>query len=146
MEKPIIIVDIDGTLADITHRRHHIDRKRKRWGKFFQAMDKDLPIPEVAARVRQLSQDHTIILVTGRPEDYRGQTEAWLKKFKIPYQALYMRKSGDFRSDDIVKQEILNQHIKKENVRLVIDDRPRVIRMWRENGLEVEDVGDGVEF
>lgn len=146
MEKQTIIVDIDGTLADITHRRHHIEGKRKRWGKFFEAMDKDLPIPEVAAKVRQLSQHHTIILVSGRPDDYRPMTEDWLKKHKIPYQQLFMRQSGDFRPDDIVKQEILHKHLKKEEIKLVIDDRPRVIRMWRENGLEVEDVGDGVEF
>jgi phosphatidate phosphatase APP1 len=146
MEKKTIIVDIDGTLADIAHRRHHIEGNRKRWDKFFQAMDKDLPIPEVAAKVRLLSQDHTIILVSGRPDDYRPMTEDWLKKHKIPYQQLFMRKSGDFRPDDIVKQEILHQDLKKEEIKLVIDDRPRVIRMWRENGLEVEDVGDGVEF
>lgn len=28
----------------------------------------------------------------------------------------------------------------------VFDDRPSVIRMWRENGLLVEDVGNGEEF
>jgi hypothetical protein len=109
-------------------------------------MDKDLPIPEVAAKVRKLSQNHTIILVTGRPDDYRVATEEWLKTHKIPYKELYMRESGDFRQDDIVKQEILNKHLNKEEIKLVIDDRPRVIRMWRKNGLEVEDVGDGVEF
>jgi phosphatidate phosphatase APP1 len=146
MNNQTVIVDIDGTLADISHRRHHIEGKRKRWGKFFKAMDKDLPIPEVAARVRQLNQNHTIILVSGRPEEYRTQTEQWLKKHQIPYQQLYMRQSGDFRPDDVVKQEILDKHLKKEDIKLVIDDRPRVIRMWRENGLEVEDVGDGVEF
>jgi hypothetical protein len=109
-------------------------------------MDRDLPIPEVAARVRALSQDHTIILVTGRPDDYREVTELWLKQHKIPYQQLYMRRAGDFRPDDIVKQEILDRHLKKEKIKLVIEDRPRVIRMWRRNGLEVDDVGDGVEF
>jgi phosphatidate phosphatase APP1 len=146
MPNETVIVDIDGTLADISHRRHHLEGKRKRWGKFFQAMDRDLPIPEVAARVRQLSQDHTIVLVSGRPEDFRGVTEEWLRKHKIPYEQLWMRKSGDFRADDLVKEEILEQHLRKEEIKLVIDDRPRVIRMWRRHGLEVEDVGDGVEF
>ena len=146
MNRQTVIVDIDGTLADISHRERYVKGKRKRWGKFFQNMDKDLPVPEVAAKVRQLSQDHTIILVSGRPDDYRAVTEEWLKKHKIPYQELYMRKSGDFRPDDIVKQEILKTHLKKEEIKLVIDDRPRVIRMWRANGLEVEDVGNGIEF
>jgi uncharacterized HAD superfamily protein len=146
MNNQTVVVDIDGTLANISHRQHHIKSKRKKWRKFFKNMDKDLPIPEVAAKVRKLSQDHIIVLVSGRPEDYRLLTEEWLKKHKIPYQQLYMRSSGDFREDDIVKQEILNQHLNKEEIKLVIDDRPRVIRMWRKNGLEVEDVGDGIEF
>lgn len=146
MEKKIILVDIDGTLADISHRRHHIEGKRKRWRKFFQAMNRDLPIAEVAAKVRRLSQDHTIILVSGRPEDYRDLTEQWLKKYRIPYRELYMRKTGDYRSDTVVKQEILDSHLNKEDIELVLDDRPSVIRMWRENGLEVEDVGDGIDF
>ncbi len=146
MNKSTVVVDIDGTLADIAHRRHHIEGRRKKWGKFFKEMDRDLPIPEVAAKVRALSQDHHIILVTGRPDDYREVTELWLKKHKIPYQQLYMRKAGDFRPDDIVKEEILARHLNKEEIKLVIEDRPRVIRMWRRNGLEVEDVGDGVEF
>ena len=146
MNKATVVVDIDGTLADIGHRRHHIEGRRKKWGKFFKEMDRDLPIPEVAAKVRALSQDHTIILVTGRPDDYREVTELWLKQHKIPYQELYMRRAGDFRPDDIVKQEILDRHLKKEEIKLVIEDTPRVIRMWRRNGLEVEDVGDGMEF
>jgi hypothetical protein len=146
MNNQTVIVDIDGTLADISHRRHHLEGKRKRWGKFFREMDRDLPIPEVAAKVRKLSQDHIIILVSGRPDEYREVTEQWLNRHDIPYQQLHMRKSGDFRPDDVVKQEILDRHLRKEDIKLVIDDRPRVIRMWRNNGLEVEDVGDGVEF
>ena len=146
MEKQIIVVDIDGTLADISHRQHHIKGKRKKWRKFFQSMDKDLPVPAVAAKVRMLSQDHMIILVSGRPDDYRTLTEDWLRKHQIPYHQLFMRQSGDFRDDDVVKQEILNQYLNKEKIKLVIDDRPRVIRMWRKNGLKVEDVGDGIEF
>ena len=57
-----------------------------------------------------------------------------------------MRRAGDFRPDDIVKQEILDRRLRKEDIKLVVEDRPRVIGMWRRNGLEVEDVGDGVEF
>lgn len=146
MKKQIVVVDIDGTLADISHRQHYIKGKRKRWQKFFQAMDKDLPVPAVAAKVRMLSQDHTIILVSSRPNDYRKLTEEWLNKHKIPYQQLFMREPGDFRDDEVVKQEILNTSLNKGEIKLVIDDRPRVIRMWRRNGLKVEDVGDEIEF
>jgi hypothetical protein len=62
--------------------------------------------------------------------------------------ALYMRKAGDYRSDDIVKEEIFNKYFGdvKDRVLCVFDDRPRVIRMWRRIGIPVFDCGLGVEF
>ena len=57
-----------------------------------------------------------------------------------------MRASGDYRPDYIVKQEILDANFDKGDVELVIEDRPSVIRMWKSNGLKVEDVGAGQEF
>ena len=34
--RPVVIVDIDGTVADVHHRLHHIEgRGRKNWKGFF---------------------------------------------------------------------------------------------------------------
>ena len=144
--RKVVIVDIDGTLADVTHRLHHVRGKRKKWKKFFALMSEDMPVKEVIARVLELSKHHDIYLVSGRPDDYRSITEKWLELHRIPYKALYMRKSGDYRPDDEVKQEILDKHFDKSTVELVIDDRPRVIRMWKRNGMQVLEVGTGEEF
>ncbi len=58
-----------------------------------------------------------------------------------------MRRSGDKRPDTEVKQQIYDTYFKdKYNIAYVIDDRPSVIQMWRSNGLEVIDVGEGVDF
>jgi uncharacterized HAD superfamily protein len=141
-----IIVDIDGTLADCSHRLRFIRGKRKQWTKFFALASKDKPRVEIVCRVRELARQHRIHLVTGRPEEYRQQTLKWLSHYRIPFVSLYMRESGDHRPDDVVKQEILDLCFDKNNIGLVIDDRPRVVRMWQSNGLEVLDVGDGVEF
>jgi uncharacterized HAD superfamily protein len=141
-----VIVDIDGTLADCSHRLHYIRGKRKKWQKFFACAGLDKPRIEVLQMVRQLSQLHNIHLVTGRPEQYRKETEKWLRHYRIPYVSLHMREEGDYRADDIVKQEIFDRHFEKANIELVIDDRPRVIRMWESKGLKVLDVGDGVDF
>ena len=47
-----------------------------------------------------------------------------------------MRKSSDSRGDQIVKSEILEKEIlPKYNVKLVLDDREKVVRMWRDKGL-----------
>jgi len=106
----------------------------------------DKPRVEIIGKVRELAKRHKIHLVTGRPEEYRQQTLEWLSYYRIPFETLYMRESGDRRPDDVVKQEILDLCFKKDNIELVIDDRPRVVRMWQSNGLKVLDVGDGVEF
>ena len=141
-----IIVDIDGTLADVNHRLHHIRGRRKSWKKFFKLMSADKPVEEVIAQVGELSRDHKIYVVSGRPEDYRETTVEWLRLHQVPYEALYMRRAGDYRPDDVVKQEILDRYFDKDNIELVIEDRPRVIRMWKKNGLKVQDVGTGQEF
>ena len=141
-----VIVDIDGTLADCSHRQRFIRGKRKKWKKFFEAASKDRPRIDVVSQVREFAKRHRIHLVSGRPEEYRQQTLKWLSRYRIPFESLHMRENGDYRPDDIVKQEILDLCFDKDNIELVIDDRPRVVRMWESNGLKVLDVGDGVEF
>ena len=70
----------------------------------------------------------------------------WLADNKVNYFVLIMRDAHDKRPDVMVKQEIYDKYLKKLNIWKVFDDRPSVIKMWRENGLLVEDVGNGEEF
>ncbi|HXG93445.1 MAG TPA: hypothetical protein VNN73_13945 [Blastocatellia bacterium] len=109
-------------------------------------MREDKPVGKVIERVQQMAADYNICVVSGRPDDYRDATLEWLKLHDVPFKALFMRNAEDYRPDDIVKQEILDKHFDKSNVELVIEDRPRVIRMWKRNGLNVEDVGTGEEL
>ena len=57
-----------------------------------------------------------------------------------------MRPSNNSRPDHEVKAKIFDDYLSGMKIKLVIDDRPSVIRMWKEKGLEVLDVGDGHEF
>lgn len=92
MSKPIVIVDIDGTIADVRHRLHHIKgTRRKDWQAFFEAMEHDIPISAMIAKVHELEKDHDIIVVTGRPEHYRKRTEKWLNEHGMRYLRLFMR-------------------------------------------------------
>jgi len=86
--------------------------------------------------VRKLAEDHTICLVSGRPDTYQRETMNWLIKWAVPYDYLFMRSGGDHRPDTEVKAKIL-KHIPRDLLQFVIDDRPQVIRMWRENGVKV---------
>jgi phosphoglycolate phosphatase-like HAD superfamily hydrolase len=133
--KPIVIVDIDGTIADVRHRLHHIKvGPKKNWKAFFEAMDHDTPIPEIIKQVHELEKEHDIIVVTGRPEHYRARTEKWLADNGIRYLKLFMRPDGDHRPDYTVKEEVLRDYPKGRIV-LALDDRRPVCDMWEKNGI-----------
>ena len=166
------VFDIDGTLLDISHRLHHIKAGNKNWAVFrAEALTAltEVPRMEVINLLVVLSDWHNIVFVTGRVESeaaftfgpgsplyktikdhFNGITYDW---WDCPTTGLfrasmrYMRKEGDYRHDDIIKAEMLAQ-IKADGYHPVMafDDRPRVIRMWREHGVPVTDVGPGVEF
>jgi phosphoglycolate phosphatase-like HAD superfamily hydrolase len=150
-EKRIVIFDIDGTLADASHRTHLVREKPKNWPRFFDLMVHDPVHEHVATFLRMLvdfPDKYEIILVSGRGEEYRKETEGWLEKHGLTYRALYMRPAKDSRGDDIVKEEIYKRELEphKNRILCVFDDRPRVIRMWRKHGIKVLDCGDGIEF
>jgi beta-phosphoglucomutase-like phosphatase (HAD superfamily) len=143
--KPIVIVDMDGTLADVRHRLHYIKGPGKKdWKRFFQAQVHDRPFSAIAQRIRALAGDHEVVIVTGRPEEYRSGTEAWLRKFRIPFSCIYMRPAGDHRPDYVVKGEILKK-IGPERVALAFEDRQPVCEVYRHAGVRVVAVNHGEE-
>ncbi len=142
--KKAIIIDIDGTLANIDHRRKYVVQTPKNWTKFNGLMSEDTvndwcdKIIDAFTGYYQAYplEGFTVIIVTGRMEDYIEVTETWLEKNDINYDFLYMRKSNDYRDDDIIKQEIYNKYIKdKYDILFAIDDRQRIVDMWRRNGI-----------
>lgn len=141
----LVVFDIDGTVADIEHRIHWIKSKPKNWAAFNSEAVNDEVIIPIRNIYYSLVYDghHTILFVTGRNEQTRKQTEQWLfdNGFKH-YNQLFMRKADDYRSDVIVKQEVLNNIVKTYGSKpdIVFEDRPRVIRMWRDNGVFVVNV------
>lgn len=144
--RPIVICDIDGTIADLSHRLHYIQSEPRDYEAFFRAQLYDSPIIPIIRHVRTLSEDHDIVMMSGRPDSHANKTVHWLQEHLcVNYVGLLMRRAGDHRPDDMVKEELLNT-LPKERIVLVIDDRPSVILMWKRNGLNVMEVGDGVDF
>lgn len=109
----------------------------------------DLCIEPIAQLTRLYAKFTAIrvIIVSGRSDEARAETITWLYQHGIAWDTLFMRKEGDYRPDEIVKEEMYREHIEpRYDVILVFDDRPKVIRMWRSIGLKVADVGKGIEF
>lgn len=144
----IYIFDLDGTLADLTHRLHFIQQEPKDWDSFFAACDKDKVIDEVANVARALRDaDNTILIVSGRSDAVREKTRYWLFYHFIPCHGLYMRKAGDHRPDNIAKAEIFEDQVckdwRRESIAGVFDDRKQVVDMWRSKGLKCFQVAEG---
>ena len=79
-----------------------------------------------------------IVIVSARNDKNRAVTEEWLAKYGIHYDALYMRPDGDYRPDNVFKQELLD-NIRKNGddlIERVYDDRNQVVDMWRANGID----------
>ena len=135
MTEELVIFDIDGTLADISERVHHVRKKPKNWNAFNAGMAQDKAIHSM---VRLCNILHAaglyIILCSGRNERNRPETVEWLEKQGVPYHQLLLRKDEDFRSDAVVKREIL-QTLDKSKILFVVEDRSRVVEMWRSEGL-----------
>lgn len=142
----IYIFDIDGTLADCSHRLHFIQQKPADWSAFFAACSEDDPILDVLAVASSLyDESHGIVLISGRSDECRDKTESWLRR-RIPYTNLYMRRAGDHRPDNIVKSELLDKFIQEYpgiSIGGVFEDRQQVVDMYRARGLRVFQVAEG---
>ncbi len=125
---------------------HALYTGKKDWPKFFEECVNDTPIQPIMDLVLMLSKKYYILIVSGRPMDTCGiATEDWLLKQQVPYRHLFMRDNGDSRDDTIVKHEIA-ELLPLERIAYVIDDRPKVLRMWQSLGLTTLAVGDLKEF
>lgn len=151
----LVVFDLDGTLCNIEHRLDYVRSKPKNWKAFDAGIPNDAVNEPVASIFRTMTLSeiegaYTVVLASGRNERSRQATEDWLvQNHLVGYEKLYMRKADDFRSDDIVKQEILDQIIADYGRKpdMVFDDRKRVVDMWRRNGIWVFDCNQsGQEF
>lgn len=143
----VIIVDLDGTLADITHRLHLIKGELKDWRSFFLSVPHDEPIREIIDIVNALyyTGRYKIHIVTERNASSERDTLLWLDKHGIQYHAISMRSEGDRRSDIEVKTDIVRQHYDLFNgeIAMMLEDRKRVVDHFRKFGIRVLQVGPG---
>jgi hypothetical protein len=125
------IVDIDGTVSLINGRNPYDGTK-------VHTDIVNLPIARLLDNFISANSDAVIIYSTGRNEKYRDVTTKWLEEndlwddFGEPL--LLMRPPGEKKPDAEVKKDNYYKHIHgKYNVELVIEDRSRVVTMYRDD-------------
>lgn len=158
--KPLFIFDLDGTLALTGHRQHMLDDKEDpdRWMNFFLACDKDLPNHPVIDTLDRLHfhGGADFLIWSGRSDIVRDKTVKWLADHltdgsnndfntSFIHARLTMRKHSDHTPDEELKLSWLRALHPHDRARLVaiFDDREKVVKMWRENGIACFQVAKG---
>ena len=157
----MIVFDLDGTIANVDARREAANQAeddfadanismhdsellplcKKAWWTAWQAPENilklDVPNELVVSVLRDWRErGKRIVIVSARNDKNRAVTEKWLAKYGIHYDALYMRKDGDYRRDSVFKQELLDNIRGEDLIERVYDDRNQVVDMWRANGID----------
>ncbi len=140
-----IIVDLDGTLCDISHRRTFVENGENDWKSFDHPwqVKRDKLNDWCSELIKgMIFNGHKVIFVTGREgiPDKKLATIGWLENhFNEQWLSLntkiFFRKEGDHRQDCIIKKEIFEKYIEPFfDITFVVDDRKQVVEMWRELG------------
>ena len=138
--KKLYVFDLDGTLADLDHRLHHIKQDAPDWDEFYDACDGDNPIAWVCDLIRMAAERGNILILSGRSAQVRKKTLTWLEKHSLPFDFMRMRNIGDFTPDHMLKLEMLKDFLNVHHdheVQFIVEDRQRVVDMWRANGYNV---------
>ena len=149
MKKDIVIFDLDGTLAIIEKRLKESSMKNGKinWKRFFsdELIKKDLPNPPVIKTANLFHQNgFKIYIFSGRSEKTKEATIQWLKKYDVPYDLLKMRAKNDTRPDEVIKKEFVVELSILKNIFLILDDREKVVKMWRSLKLPCFQVNEGL--
>lgn len=139
MAKTHVVVDLDGTLANVDHRRPLIKGKRRDWDAFHRACVDDPPNEWCVRLVQALrAAGLTIELVSGRSQEVQDLTATWLERTfggsLDGINLVLLRPRGSAVKDTELKRRWLHG-FGKEKILFAVDDRKRVVDMWREEGI-----------
>ena len=142
-----IVFDIDGVLADCSHRLHYLEKKN--YDKFYsdEEIMKDKPIPYIVAIMGVYDSFNEFCyeedkvhcaIISGRNEKCRKSTVKWLKEkyhIYIDEDQLFLRSENDYRSAHEVKEDLIKKHIGFENILFAFDDDDQVNEMYKKHGV-----------
>lgn len=143
-DQKILICDIDGTVSTNDGKRGWYE-----WG----AVIHDSPRQHVIDMVQALafSKDYRIVFVSGRDVCCYNDTKLWLEAHFEEYASHYdiqllMRPHKTNNCDTEVKLELFDVFLRENHARgnivAVFDDRPVVVEMWQDLGLNTIAVAD----
>jgi acid phosphatase class B len=132
------ILDIDGTLADLSERAHFAEAGD--WDNFFDLvyMSEDTPIEHTQDGMKEIiDYADEIYFLTGRPERTREVTVDWLDKYyniRPPKEILFMKTDDDHGPSSKFKKAIIEDNFGDEEDLVFVEDEPDNLEMMEEFG------------
>lgn len=131
-----VVFDIDGTLTLGPFNRSPFE-----WSKVGQD-HVNKPVADIL-KMYHYNEGVDVVIVSGRDGSCEKETSDWLYDNRLYFKELFMRRAGDNRPDDIVKEEILDHLILPSyNILAWFDDRMKVCKMLYRRGVPLFRVGD----
>lgn len=153
---PLVVFDLDGTLADVTHRLHYIrpnpaidpdtgKKVKRRFDLFHEACDQDTLITQVAYFYHLFTKDphSTVVVLSGRDHATYDKTVTWFKQNYLLMPDDLILKQGDQNTPDVEQKRFQADRIEKKygrKIDMVFEDRDRVVQMWKDRGTFVFNV------
>lgn len=138
MTQPVAIIDLDNCISNDKWRlpkiRFDKPRANDRYVDYHESCYMD--IHENQSVIDTLRRRYRLVVFTARPEIVRTITEGWLRKWRIPYEALFMRPNDDHSPSVEMKKKMLGWlPAELSQVEHAIDDRHDILDMYRAMGV-----------
>ena len=132
--REIVICGLDGVIALIEHRLHHLynDEGVKHWERFLAECDGDMPNLPLIERLNQARAEGVpVIIISGRSAAVQAKTEQWLRQWQIGYDALWLRPARDFSRAAEFKAKVIEQHYADCAIRRVYESETQLeVARW----------------
>ncbi len=152
----LAIIDIDVTIADLSHREHLVQgpKKQQNWDAFIhpQAVAKDPAVPGAREAIHKLIRaGYDLVFLTGRNDGLADVTQEWLinkmgvetymgkKKSNDRGYQLLMRPKGNQETATIYKGRLMKQIMRgrKDAATLAFDDDAYMWSIYAKHGCVV---------
>ena len=147
---PFIIVDLDGSLSNDSHRqakRPTHSKNNEDWDAYHSLLHLDPVnwfIRDMIIDFGRRYPDSQVVLLTGRcAEQTRAATESWLAIAGVRYDELIMKSKLDIemRNSEFKRMAFQNYLLRTKqhysDCMLAIEDLPEIIDLWKSYGIPV---------
>lgn len=141
----VVIVDIDGTVADAHVRMAGIENAMDNWLDFMAGSLADPLIEEVARLLDLLNDEVAIVMLSARPISIQDETRAWLEQHKVRWDLLILRATSSIEKPLNYKRHRTNE-LRQRNFEpvLSLEDDRRNVDMYREEGVPCLYIHSGI--